>query len=127
MSKTKKQTIGAWGEQKAVQFLTEKGYNIIDRNFHTRMGEIDIIAWHKKIHFGNTLCFIEVKTRGHEDGSAERATIGGKFARIKQATIAYCIKNDIDREQTPIQFEQVSIYGSIECIKYIRHNEIILV
>ncbi|PIR03377.1 MAG: hypothetical protein COV60_00630 [Candidatus Magasanikbacteria bacterium CG11_big_fil_rev_8_21_14_0_20_43_7] len=124
MSKTEKQTIGEWGEQEAVCFLVEKGYTVVERNFQTRMGEIDIIAWHKKIHFGNTLCFVEVKTRGGEKGSAERATRGEKFANIKQAATAYCLQNNVDREHTPIQFEQVSIYGGPKGLKDIRHYEI---
>ena len=79
MSQTKKQEIGAWGEDIAVRMLSEKGYEIVDRNFEIREGEIDIIAWHEKPYFGRTLCFIEVKTRGGEQGSAERAT--GTFVR----------------------------------------------
>src|SRR3990167_10557715 len=46
------------GEELAVQFLKEKGYKIIDRNFRKGYGEIDIIAIQ-----GRTLVFVEVKTR----------------------------------------------------------------
>ena len=46
------------GEDLAVQFLKEKGYKIIDRNFRKGYGEIDIIAIQ-----GRTLVFVEVKTR----------------------------------------------------------------
>ncbi len=42
----------------ARKFLSCSGYQIIDTNFRTRCGEIDIIAKHEK-----TLIFIEVKTR----------------------------------------------------------------
>lgn len=124
MIKTKKQLIGEWGEQEAVRFLVEKGYRIIARNFRTRQGEIDIIARHNKPHFGETLCFVEVKTRGGEKGSAERATRGEKFGRIQKAAQAYCLENNIDIERSPIQFEQVSIYGGPKGLKDIRHYEI---
>ena len=123
-SKTKKQTIGAWGEQQAVRFLQEKGYAIVDRNFQTRQGEIDIIATHTKSHFGKTLCFIEVKTRSGEQGSAERATRGEKFGRIQKAAQAYCIDHSINIDDMPIQFEQVSIYGSPKGLYDVRHYEI---
>ncbi len=124
MSQTKKQEIGAWGEDIAVRMLSEKGYEIVDRNFEIREGEIDIIAWHEKPYFGRTLCFIEVKTRGGEQGSAERATGKEKLGNIKQAAIAYCLQHTINRENTPIQFEQVSIYGSPKGLKDVRHYEI---
>ena len=48
---------GAAGEQKAADFLTEKGYRIIERNWRTRRGEIDIIA-----ETDNVIVFAEVKT-----------------------------------------------------------------
>lgn len=46
------------GEQIASDYLSKKGYKIIDRNFRKGYGEIDIIATKD-----NTLVFIEVKTR----------------------------------------------------------------
>ncbi len=49
---------GDEGERLAAEFLSKKGYKIIERNFRIRGGEIDIIAIHD-----NTLVFIEVKTR----------------------------------------------------------------
>jgi len=46
------------GEEIATQFLTKKGYRIIDRNFRKGYGEIDIVAV-----YNNVLVFVEVKTR----------------------------------------------------------------
>ena len=50
-------TLGALGEQRATEYLIEKGYSIIKRNFRFERGEIDIIA-----RINNTLVFVEVKT-----------------------------------------------------------------
>lgn len=47
-----------FGEEIAINYLKNKGYKIIERNFRKGYGEIDIIAT-----FENTLVFIEVKTR----------------------------------------------------------------
>lgn len=48
---------GNCGEEKAVKYLIENGYAIIDRNWRTRTGEIDIIGYKE-----DTLVFFEVKT-----------------------------------------------------------------
>lgn len=49
---------GAWGERLAKEFLQKRKYEILDRNFQKRYGEIDIIAQKE-----GTLHFVEVKTR----------------------------------------------------------------
>ena len=49
---------GAWGEQAARAFLTRRGYAVLETNFRTRFGEIDIIA-----QDGKYIVFVEVKTR----------------------------------------------------------------
>ena len=50
--------MGLWGENKAVEFLKAKNYTILARNYHSRFGEIDIIARKQ-----STIIFVEVKTR----------------------------------------------------------------
>jgi putative endonuclease len=54
------QRTGAYGEEEAYFFLRSRGYIMVARNYRTRTekGEIDLIGWD-----GDTLCFIEVKTR----------------------------------------------------------------
>ena len=49
---------GKIGELETARFLRKKGYNIVAANFHSRFGEIDIIAENKK-----NICFVEVKSR----------------------------------------------------------------
>lgn len=53
-----KQETGKEGEDIAVYYLKSIGYNVIERNFECRQGEIDIIALDK-----DEIVFIEVKTR----------------------------------------------------------------
>ena len=58
--------IGAAGEDRAAAFLAAAGYRIITRNFHSRLGEIDIIA--QKDAY---IVFVEVKARKNS------STVGG--------------------------------------------------
>lgn len=53
------QTIGLFGENTAAVFLQKKGYKILARNFHSKFGEIDIIA----LSPDKCTVFVEVKTR----------------------------------------------------------------
>jgi len=52
---------GLAGESRACSYLIDNGYQIIDRNFRIREGEIDIIAW-QKVEKRCFLVFVEVKS-----------------------------------------------------------------
>jgi len=54
----RKNNTGEEGELRAADFLKEKGYKILQRNYNCRTGEVDIIAKE-----GKTIVFVEVKTR----------------------------------------------------------------
>jgi putative endonuclease len=53
-------SVGSNGESLACSFLERIGYEILERNYHSRFGEIDIIAKDK-----DCLVFVEVKTRSN--------------------------------------------------------------
>ncbi len=55
---TARQALGRWGEDAAAQYLTRKGYALLETNARTPYGEIDLVA-----RLGDTLIFVEVKTR----------------------------------------------------------------
>jgi putative endonuclease len=52
--------LGATGEQIAADHLTTHGFRILDRNYRTRHGELDIVAFD-----GTRIVFVEVKTKAH--------------------------------------------------------------
>ena len=58
MSCDPRHELGRAGEELAAEHLERLGYRVLERNFRTRWGELDIVAFD-----GRTLCFIEVKTR----------------------------------------------------------------
>lgn len=84
-----KSSIGRLGEDYAASFLTSQNYQIIARNYHSRFGEIDIIA--KKNH---ELIFVEVKTRTSENfGTAEEALTFQKREKILKTIFDFLNKN----------------------------------
>ena len=50
--------LGREGEKQAVKYLKKNGYKILEKNYRTRFGEVDVIA-----RKGEVVAFIEVKTR----------------------------------------------------------------
>lgn len=65
MMRKPSRAFGSWGESLAASFLGRRGYEILEKNYRKRCGEIDIIA-----RKDGLLRFIEVKTR--TEGSVER-------------------------------------------------------
>lgn len=73
-----RKSVGNQGEELAVTYLEDKGYRIIGRNFHSRRGEIDIIATKDRI-----IVFVEVKYRKNKtSGLADEAVSQRKIERI---------------------------------------------
>ena len=58
MSRDQRPQLGRLGEQLAAEHLIRRGFSIVERNYRTRWGELDIVAFD-----GRTLAFCEVKTR----------------------------------------------------------------
>jgi putative endonuclease len=95
---TKKQTadsvlnFGKKAEKKAAKFLKKNGLKILKQNYHSRFGEIDIIAEDKDI-----LHFIEVKATNAEYDPLHRITVA-KMEKIIKTVEFYLLKNDVQKE-----------------------------
>ena len=77
--------LGKKGEEIAAQYLSEKGYEILERNWRNRHKEIDIIA-----KDGNELVIVEVKTRQNDEhGEPDLAVTLPKQTRLIYAANAY--------------------------------------
>lgn len=83
-----KQT-GDAGEELACKFLKKQGFEILERNFRIRGGEIDIVAKDK-----DDLVFVEVKTRySHEFGGPAEAVTPWKIHFLIKACQFYLAKH----------------------------------
>jgi putative endonuclease len=92
---------GYLGEDLAIQFLTDFGYQIITKNFiFGKTGEIDIIA-----RDGKTLCFIEVKARANEAyGSVYETVPAWKQKKIRRTAEGYLYVNKISNVECRFDF-----------------------
>jgi len=95
--------LGKEGEDRAARFLMKQGYRIIERNYRTRSGEIDLIALHE-----GAVVFIEVKTRtSNAFGAPELAVNPRKQQRMVKAALGYIKYNKL--HQVPCRFDVVAI------------------
>jgi putative endonuclease len=93
---------GAEAEERAVGFLKGLGYRVIDRNFHSRSGEIDIIA-----SDGETLVFVEVRSRNTASfGSAGETVDFKRREKIRRTALAYA---QIKAFDGPMRFDVIAI------------------
>ncbi len=91
------------GENLAKKFLKKNGYKILKRNYVSRNGEIDIVAYDK-----GTIAFVEVKTRLSKNfGPPELAITNKKRSKIIRTALNYLITNKI--EEMDYRFDVVSI------------------
>lgn len=81
---------GNIAEDKACTFLYEKGFSIIERNFYSRFGEVDIIASYDEV-----LHFIEVKS-GLDYESAMQNITPSKLNKFIKTVNVYLKKNALD-------------------------------
>ena len=84
--------IGQQGEQAAADFLENKGYKILNRNWRYKRAELDIVAMDAQ-----TMVFVEVKTRtDYTFDRPENAVDGKKQRLMTQAAIAYMSESGHD-------------------------------
>ena len=94
--------LGKQGEEIAAQYLIEKGYEIVERNWRNKHKEIDIIA-----KDGKFLVIVEVKTRQTDEyGNPDIAVTRKKQRLIISAANAYLFQKKLDIDT---RFDIISI------------------
>jgi len=103
------------GESAACKFLAELGYKILKRNFiYGRIGEIDIVA-----QDGDTLVFVEVKTRSnYRFGLPEESVNGRKQAQLKKVAQMYYYVNKIQDKSCRFDVVAVDILNGKTTIRH---------
>jgi putative endonuclease len=93
--------LGRVGENHAETYLTNKGYEIIARNWRSGHKEVDLIA-----SKDNVIIFFEIKTRANLDfGNPEESVTRKKMKLVKEAAHDYLVNKPIQR----IQFDIIAM------------------
>lgn len=101
-----KRKIGDYYEELAVKYLVKAGYEILEKNYRNRYGEIDIIAREKEY-----ICFCEVKFRTDVSyGAAAEAVDYYKQRKIVNVAKYYMMMRGYD-EWTPCRFDVIAMEG----------------
>jgi len=109
--------IGRSGEELAVAFLEKSGYKILARNYKTRLGEIDIVAYDS-----DTICFVEVKTRRSDNYGLPQEAVGGfKQRQIAKAALAYLKENNLFPKKSRFDIVCVFFAGDKPRLELIRN------
>jgi putative endonuclease len=97
---------GQWGEDLAVRHYLRSGYEVVDRNWRSPTGELDLVLFD-----GSTYVFSEVKARRTADfGPASAAVTVAKQRRIRQLAVEWLRAHDVHAHS--IRFDVVAITGT---------------
>jgi putative endonuclease len=113
MRKRSSKSKGSEGEEIAAHFLEKLGYTILEKNYRTKFGEIDLIG-----KDGDTIAFIEVKLRsGKKYGAPSEAVDHKKRTQIGRLALYFLSRKKM--EDVLCRFDTVSLLpnekGNYEC------------
>ena len=107
MSRYKK-NMGDFGENAAEEMLRSKGYRILERQYRTKFGELDIIAVTPD---ESAVVFAEVKTRRNiEHGLAAESVSRTKVARMVKSAQQYLFENPVEAD---FRFDVIEVYTDL--------------
>ena len=110
--------LGKWGEAKAISFLQDKGYRILEQDWRSGHRDLDIIAVTPN---GMTLVFVEVKTRRNETFLPAASAVDYRKTRnLTMAANFYVKTHFID---LPIRFDIIAVIGTTDADCRIEHIE----
>lgn len=112
-----KDDLGRRGEELAASFLTGLGYTILDRNWRSRGGELDIVA-----QDADTTVFVEVKTRaGLGYGHPFEAITELKVARLRRLAMAWCDAHVTERRRARVRIDAIAVIAPRDTEPSIEH------
>lgn len=105
------QALGQQGEQVAAAFLKQQGYAVLECNFRSRAGELDIVARDRQ----GCIVFVEVKTRRSlAYGLPQQAVTPRKQHQISKAALAWLAKNRLQNSSARFDVIAVLLQNDVE-------------
>ena len=112
----RKDELGRWGETVAGDYLVANGYEILERGWRCRRGEIDVVA-----RVGDTVAFVEVKTRRTvRYGHPLEAITPTKFARLRILAGEWCLAHEVSASR--VRIDAIGIVGDGTHIDSLDHR-----
>ncbi len=113
--------VGRRGERLAARHLRGKGYRILERNFTTTLGEVDLVAFRD-----GTVAFVEVRTQTHPALIDPEHTITReKQRRVVRASEQYCTVRGLDRPGLALRYDVVTVLleadGSVRTLRHLEN------
>lgn len=97
---------GKASENTAAEYLKRQGYSILEVNYRTKLGEIDIVAKEDRV-----VCFIEVKSRSSSAfGLPEEAVDKRKQHKLSRCALSYLKEKHLYKQSC--RFDVLSILGN---------------
>jgi len=105
-----RRSLGILGENIAADYLQKKGFQIIERNFRCRLGELDIIA-----RQGGYLVFVEVRARSSAlCGLPQESITANKIKKLRRLAQVYMVQRAL--YNVDVRFDVVAVYCAGETI-----------
>jgi len=112
-----RRAVGTLGEDLATNFLTSRGFSILERNFRCKGGEVDIVARDRQ---DGSLVFVEVKTRRDLSfGVPQLAVTQFKQRQISKAALTWLARKRL--QNSSARFDVIAILLSEEGKHKIEH------
>ena len=107
--------LGGLAERKAANYMRKKGYDLIEHNYNTRFGEIDLI-----FEYNDMIIFTEVKARNENSIALPREFVDSKKQeKIISSAGVYIAEHKIKKQ---IRFDVIEVY--LKQIAEMNENEI---
>lgn len=100
-------SIGRWAEDKAHQFLCQRGLQLVQRNYRCKAGEIDLIMRQQQ-----TLVFVEVRYRKHQQYGGAAASIDSRKQQHIAMAAQHYLQTHRHAQHYTCRFDVVLIEGT---------------
>lgn len=108
--------LGKWGEDVAIDYLTDKGYRILERDWHSGHRDLDIIALD-----GDVVVIVEVKTRRNRLFSEPEQSVDYRKMRNLLTASNHYVK--LRHLNNPLRFDIITIVGAMGQEPEVSHLE----